>query len=99
MTRAWQLWVLFAVYGVYIAATEGVTKATAVDLVPADVRGGALGLLAVVTGLAALVASGVAGVLWTAIGPAAAFAYGAAGALAGAGVLAWRLGLGGPAAL
>jgi MFS family permease len=93
VTRTWQLWVLFAVYGLYIAATESVTKATAVDLVPAEVRGGAIGLLGTVSGLSALVASGVAGILWTAIGPGAAFAYGAAGAIVGAVVLASRLGL------
>jgi MFS family permease len=84
----WQLWGLFAVYGLYTAATDGVGKALAVDLVPPAVRAGALGLLGTVTGLAGLAASVIAGALWSAVGPWAAFAYGAAGALAGALLLA-----------
>ena len=80
-TRGWMLWVLFAVYGLYIAATEGVGKAAAVDLVPPHVRGTALGVLGTTSGVATLVASSVAGVLWGTVGPWAAFAFGAAGAV------------------
>jgi MFS family permease len=80
-TKGWMLWVLFAVYGLYIAATEGVGKAAAVDLVPAGLRGTAVGVLGTVSGVATLVASSVAGVLWSVVGPWAAFAFGAVGAL------------------
>lgn len=79
-TKGWMLWVLFAVYGVYIAATEGVGKAAAVDLVPAELRGTAVGVLGTVSGVATLVASSVAGVLWSTVGPWAAFTFGAVGA-------------------
>jgi MFS family permease len=75
------LWGLFAVYGLYIAATDGVGKAYAIELVPASVRATAVGLLGTVTGVATLVASTAAGVLWQHVGPWAAFAFGAAGAL------------------
>lgn len=78
---SWEVWLLFAVYGFYVAATDGVGKALAVDLVPAEIRGGALGLLGTVSGLATLVASTLAGYLWSAVGPWATFVYGAAGAL------------------
>ncbi len=81
ITSAWQLWILFAVYGLYVASTEGVGKALAVDLVPREVRGRALGVLGTLTGMATLIASAAAGLLWSAVGPSAAFAYGAAGAL------------------
>jgi len=64
----WQLATLFAIYGLYIAATDGVGKALAVDLVPTGIRASAIGLLGTVNGVAALVASGVAGVLWTFLG-------------------------------
>jgi len=87
-THDWQLWPLFAVYGLYTAATDGVGKALAVDLVPPSVRAGAIGLLGTLTGLAALGASSVAGLLWSGVGPWAAFGYGAVGALAGAILLA-----------
>ncbi len=78
------IWVLFAVYGLFTAATEGVGKALAVDLVGKDIRASALGLLGTVEGLAAIVASVVAGVLYQGVGAWAAFVYGAAGAAAGA---------------
>jgi MFS family permease len=83
----WQLVALFAFYGLYIAATEGVGKAFAVDLVPSGSRAHAVGVFGMVTGLATLVASLAAGALWTAIGPWAAFALGSVGALASAGLL------------
>jgi len=82
-TSLWHLVALFAVYGLYIAATDGVGKALAVDLVPDNIRASALGLLGTVNGVAILAASSIAGILWTAVGPWAAFAYGALGALLG----------------
>ena len=86
--QQWQLWPLFAVYGLYIAATDGVGKAYAVALVPVEARATSVGLLGSVTGIATLVASSVAGVLWAVLGPWAAFAFGAAGAVISAAVLA-----------
>jgi MFS family permease len=85
---SWQLWPLFGVYGLYIAATDGVGKALAVDLVPVNIRATAIGFLGTVTGVATLIASSVAGLLCSGIGHGAAFAYGAAGALVGAVLLA-----------
>ena len=84
------LWALFAIYGLYTAATDGVGKAFAVDLVPTGIRASAIGLLGTITGIAALIASSVAGGVWQLIGPWAAFVYGAAGALIGS-ILLWRL--------
>jgi MFS family permease len=78
--QTWQLVLLFAVYGVYMAATEGVGKALAIDLVPANGRAAAVGVLGMVTGIATLLASVIAGLLWTAVGPWAAFSFGATGA-------------------
>jgi len=83
----WQIWPLFAIYGLYTAATDGVGKAYAVDLVPANIRASALGLLGTVTGLATLVASIAAGALWTFVAPSAAFIFGATGAILGGLVL------------
>jgi len=77
----WQIAVLFVIYGVYIAATDGVGKAFAVDLVPSDQRATSVGLLGTLTGLATLVASSIAGVLWDGVGSWAPFALGALGAL------------------
>lgn len=85
---AWEIWILFAVYGLYIAATDGVGKALAVDLVSPEMRATAVGFLGTVTGVATLIASTVAGLLWSSVGSWSAFAYGAVGALIGAILLA-----------
>lgn len=57
-------WLLFAIYGVYQALTEGVSKAFVSDLVAEHQRAGAIGLLAMAGGLGQLVASILAGALW-----------------------------------
>jgi MFS family permease len=80
--------VLFALYGLYIAATEGTSKALISRATPLAERAGAIGLQATLTGLASLLASSLGGVLWSAAGPWATFAFGAACALAAAAVLA-----------
>lgn len=92
-TKTWQIIALFAAYGLYIAATEGVGKAFAVDLVACDMRATAVGLLGTLTGIATLVASAAAGLLWDAVGAWAPFALGAAGALLSAALFALLPGL------
>lgn len=79
--HAWQIWALFAIYGLYTAATDGVGKAFIIDLVSPDIRGGAVGLLNGVAGVATLLASLVAGLLWARYGFWATFIYGAIGAV------------------
>lgn len=74
---AWQLWALFAVYGVYFGLTEGVEKAMVADLVPAERRGSAYGWYNFTVGLGALPASALFGVVWERWGAAAAFQMGA----------------------
>lgn len=98
-TSVWQVVVLFAAYGVYIAATDGVGKAFAIDLVPRDMRATSLGLLGTLTGVATLVASAGAGVLWDAVGPWAPFALGASGALMSAAIFAFMPGLKAPSSV
>lgn len=71
------VWLLFALYGLPYAATEGMARAFVCDLVPADVRATAVGGYTFALGMAALPASAVAGLLWDRIGPPAPFALGA----------------------
>jgi MFS family permease len=80
----WLVWPLFLIYGVYIALTEGVSKALISNLVPSASRGTALGLFYMVTGLLAVLASVAAGWLWDHVSIAAPFYLGAAMALLGA---------------
>ncbi len=92
----WHVWVLYALYGIYYAATDGVARALVADIVPAARRGGAYGLYNAAIGITALPASVIAGLLWQGagpwhgFGPSAPFLFGAAMALL-AGVLFWRL--------
>jgi len=90
-----QVWALFALYGVYYAATEGAAKALIADLVPSEKRGTAYGLYNAAIGIVALPASLIAGVLWQGVGAwaglgaSAPFYFGAALALASS-LLLWR---------
>lgn len=81
---AWQVWALFAVYGVYFGLTEGVEKALVADLVPADRRGTAFGWYNLALGVAALPASLIFGMIWDRAGAPVAFGFGAAMALVAA---------------
>ncbi len=67
--QGWQVWVVFAAYGVYYALTEGTAKALVADLVSDRDRGSAYGLFHAAVGLAALPASLLAGILWQGLGP------------------------------
>ncbi len=84
------VWGLFAVYGVYMAMTEGVGRALVTDFVGARWRGTALGLYQGSMGLMLLLSSIFAGVLWDRIGPAAPFMLGGSTAALAA-VLAFPL--------
>jgi MFS family permease len=83
----WTLAALFAVYGLYIAATEGTSKALIGRAIPTGQRASALGLYYTATGLASFAASTVGGVLWSAVGPWATFAWGASAAVAAAALM------------
>jgi MFS family permease len=83
----WQIWALYAAYGIYYGLVEGTAKALVADIVPADKRGTAYGVYNAAVGLAAFPASFIAGLLWQGIGgwqgfgPSAPFYFGAALAL------------------
>ena len=80
-TRPTEIWILFGVYGLFNALTQGVQRAFASDLVSAETRGTGLGAYHMATGIALLPASLIAGFLWQNIGPSAPFYYGASMAL------------------
>jgi len=80
-TRGWHLFMLFSLYGLYMAASDGVGKALVVDLAEPESKASALGFFGTVTGLATIFASFVAGTLWDRSGSSFTFLYGAAGAL------------------
>lgn len=93
-TSAWQVFILYAVYGVYYGVAYGTTKALVADLVPEHLRGTAYGTYNAVLSIISLPASVIAGVLWQGIGAwegfgaPAPFLFGAAMALLGTVLLA-----------
>lgn len=88
----WLLFGLFAGYGIFMAATEGVEKALVADLAPKDLRGTAFGWFNLISGLLLLPASVIFGELYQQAGAITAFAFSAAFALAAAALLpAWAL--------
>jgi MFS family permease len=84
---AWQIWALFALYGVYYGLVEGTAKALVADVVQPEQRGTAYGVYNAAIGLAAFPASLIAGMLWQGVGrwagfgPSAPFLFGAGMAL------------------
>jgi len=82
VTGSTGVWPLMALYGVYLALTEGVGKALIADHAPRDRRGAAMGMFSMLNGLMMLVSSVVAGIVWDRMGPAATFWLGAGAASA-----------------
>jgi MFS family permease len=82
-THAWLL-PLFALYGVYIAMTDGVEKALVSDLAPMNFRATLIGLHATAVGVGLLPASVLAGFLWDTFGAPAPFFFGGAMGVAAA---------------
>ena len=75
--KNYQIWLLFAFYGIYYATTEGVAKALVADLISSEHRGRAYGIYNSVIGLMAIPAGVFAGFLWDKFGPATPFLFGA----------------------
>ncbi|MBP9120848.1 MAG: MFS transporter [Ignavibacterium sp.] len=67
------IWILFALYGIYAAATEGVSKAWISDLIPDEQRGSAIGLLTMLTSFSVMIGSFLTGILWDHFGSSVPF--------------------------
>jgi MFS family permease len=66
-----------AIWGLHMGLTQGILSTLVADTAPPDLRGTAYGVFALVSGIAALLASGVAGVVWDRFGQAPVFYMGA----------------------
>lgn len=71
------LWLLFPLYGLYMAMSEGVSKAYVSKLVPEENRGTSIGLFHAFTSIATLLSSIMAGLLWNYAGIPSPFYFGA----------------------
>ena len=76
-SHPWQVWGLFAFYGLYFGLTEGVERALIADLVPAERQASAFGVYHFCIGIAALPSSLLMGYLYQRFGAGLAFTFGA----------------------
>lgn len=72
------LFILFALYGLYSAATDGVQKAFVADMTDRNKKGTALGIYNALLGITLLPASIIAGVLYDRVNSSVPFRFGAA---------------------
>ncbi|MEZ4851610.1 MAG: MFS transporter [Bacteroidia bacterium] len=86
----WEIWCLFAGYGIYYGLSHGVSKAYIADLVAEDQRATAYGVFTTGTGIALLPASLIMGFLWDLAGSQWAFIFSAVMAILG--FLVWIVG-------
>ncbi|MCL4476176.1 MAG: MFS transporter [Nitrospirae bacterium] len=71
-------WILFGIYGIFVAINEGVQRAYVATIIKPEIKGTGYGIYHTIIGLAALPSSIIGGALWQNIGPQALFFYGAA---------------------
>ncbi len=67
------IWVLFAVYGLFMGITDGVSRAYISDLVDEKQRGSALGIYTMILGILIIPANLVGGLLWDKFGASIPF--------------------------
>ena len=77
-THELHAWILFGIYGIFVAVNEGVQRAYVATIIKPEIKGTGYGIYHTVIGLAALPSSIIGGALWQNIGPQALFFYGAA---------------------
>lgn len=80
--RSWMVFVLFLLYGLYAAATQGIARAWITNLAHGHLTATAIGFYTSCQSICTLAASIIAGFVWMELGPVYAFGASAAVALA-----------------
>ncbi|KKT30860.1 MAG: MFS transporter [Microgenomates group bacterium GW2011_GWC1_44_10] len=78
------IWILFPIYGIYMALTDGVGKAYISKLIPHEISASAFGIYQTLMGVGTFFASTLAGALWTFAGVRSTFYFGGVMALVAA---------------
>jgi MFS family permease len=86
---SWQFIILFGMYAVYAAATEGISKAWISNLAMGENLATAIGLYTSLSSICSLLASSLAGFIWFAFGMKTMFILSATGVLISALFLGW----------
>lgn len=76
ISSSFYLWILFPIYGIYIAATDGVSKAYVSEFITKEESGTYFGAYYTLTAIGTLLASLLGGILWNMFTPSATFYYG-----------------------
>lgn len=77
VANACTIWLLFALYGLFMAVTDGVSRAYVSDLTASNKRGLAFGTYHAIVGITVLPANFIGGFLWHTINVQAPFIYAA----------------------
>ena len=72
----WEIWSLFAGYGLYQGMSKGILLAAIGDRIPAELRGTAFGTISLATGIVLFPANFLAGFLWENVSYQAPFFFG-----------------------
>ncbi|OGC79681.1 MAG: hypothetical protein A2145_04400 [candidate division Zixibacteria bacterium RBG_16_40_9] len=86
-TAAYQIFLLFFLYGIYYGISDGLLRALVSDLVPAQKKGTAFGIYHFVIGVTVLPASLIFGFLWQSFSPPIPFLFSSVISLASALIL------------
>lgn len=86
-TDWWSFVIIFFLYAIYAAATEGTSKAMITNLVPKEETATALGFYNSLASICTLLASSLAGLIWYSISAQAMFVTSAAGVMISVGIL------------
>lgn len=81
VNQQWMIWALFPIYGLYIALTDGVSRAYIATMVMPEKSGTAFGAYQMILGFGTFLSSFVAGMLWSYVSPSAPFLFGSITAL------------------
>lgn len=73
---SWWVWILFPVYGLYIAATDGVSKSYISEFITKKESGTYFGAYYTLTAIGVFFASFIGGFLWNTVNPGATFYFG-----------------------
>lgn len=75
------VWIVFPIYGLYIAFTDGVSKAYVSGFITKEVSGSYFGFHQMLVAVAGFLASVIGGLLWSGLGPSYTFYFGSLMAL------------------
>ena len=75
------IWIIFPIYGLYIAFTDGVSKAYISEFIDKKESGSYFGFYQTVIAAGTFFASAIGGLLWSEVAPSATFYYGSIMAL------------------